>query len=1254
MKSNGIELDFDHERTVQLVLYLGQIEHSLGAQGHVKPSASDHGLHGEIEFTQKNDTAITVRTNFNATLQYPEQVWAWAVHEFPVDYRELSDSRCSEINLGKQVIDFTKEVGYLIIPDSERAEFDSENAMTGLNGLWGKSIVFREVERDRTLCATILSVDEPEKSAVAKFSAPIAGNVHFRWLTTKEGNETDSYITTDLYHVKGAKEKMDLSQHSWKLFVTDIFDVDRGTYEDRCDVLQQVFDPENRGDGSALGDLDSRLGPVKIASDANVKKVKTLYRNDVINALRRDMDATTRDLYVVIYDNRREDSFLACARLRMLPPKVVKALINMGGVKGEVEFTQRSPFEPTWSDFHLGASDNNYASNVIFVDSVLAYSIKELPPRLLDESQVNSYCNTTGNIYNPTHIDLKNVPPAGMGTQDQYAIGDLLGKYKKRTEYLDHRYLLPGLADELSGAYWDVFLPLHGVSSVVQRALVLDRKASKHSLCATILPYEHDTGYQTQMSSAQVIFRYPLVGRVVLRQPVDRPWEDTIVIIESMIHADGANVNNTFEHRWAIHENAPGADYYNWSQRCLSAGKVYEPYHLDLKDKPADQYCRPGLEGYCRIGDLTTRHGTLAVAGRKRDSFKLTRRLFTDTVMSLSGRQSVMKKSLVIFDDHGPAARGERMACSIVNGLHRRKAVVRDWFGNGEPVDFKGKLELIQQSEYDLTNAQVQFDGLTNVHNYKIHETPVEKDLEFPCEKTTLYDAYNPFHVNGARTPPPTLGTADQYELGDLGNKYGLLENKKSLSTYFNETQVSLFGPFSILGRSVVLHQKTKDRRWACSSVERGYSPSEAREIRGIASFHHPNGFAYGYVRMTQLIHYDGSQSDTVVEVKLRYPGVNDRGDRGYSFALASSWLLKVCTVQRMKFTPLIWLRMIRCGGITLLDPSFSPVLLFYAIATLTHNHDWAVFVNPVSVDATVKVTNTRCVAGGYRWNPYFTQLADPLNHDLYNQECGADNPLRCDVGDLSARLGTISIGGKRQMFMDSNLPLEGTVNVMGRSVVIMGPNRSPERFACANIEPDKDIIKYANVMKSPRFVLTQFLEDVRRVMGVPEWMISVDSRQTKTLHQGACIQILLHFTGPHANRLELDFTRLLASGRLDEPSIHIPSYVDTKRKKTVSYKNCGVTDPTEKGRKPYFFIRNVQGFVGIRSTGPVMTTCVRVCVHVLMAPPLVLPAGETQPRAPRRCRGNGPEVEWGPRAAKGLTISFICLDSSGLLHFFF
>lgn len=95
-----------------------------------------------------------------------------------------------------------------------------------------------------------------------------------------------------------------------------------------------------------------------------------------------------------------------------------------------------------------------------------------------------------------------------------------------------------------------------------------------------------------------------------------------------------------------------------------------------------------------------------------------------------------------------------------------------------------------------------------------------------------------------------------------------------------------------------------------------------------------------------------------------------------------------------------------------------------------------------------------------------------------------------------------------------------------------------------------------------------QFLEDVRHVMGLPKWMLSVDSRKTKTLHNDACIQMIVHFKGAQAHQIEIDFSKLLSSGRLDEPVIRIPGYVNQKRKKTLSYRICSVRDPNDKSKQ--------------------------------------------------------------------------------------
>lgn len=94
--------------------------------------------------------------------------------------------------------------------------------------------------------------------------------------------------------------------------------------------------------------------------------------------------------------------------------------------------------------------------------------------------------------------------------------------------------------------------------------------------------------------------------------------------------------------------------------------------------------------------------------------------------------------------------------------------------------------------------------------------------------------------------------------------------------------------------------------------------------------------------------------------------------------------------------------------------------------------------------------------------------------------------------------------------------------------------------------------------------------------MGVPEWMLSVDSRKITILHNGACIQMLIHFKGALAHQMELDLSRLISGGRLDTPTLNIVGYAMPKRKKVVAYRVCGVRDPNDKnGNVTLAFINN-------------------------------------------------------------------------------
>ncbi|XP_011497265.1 PREDICTED: uncharacterized protein LOC105361711 [Ceratosolen solmsi marchali] len=1073
---------------------------------------SSGGLHGEIRFEPTNN-GIRICLALKPTLQYPDQHWLWFIKEFPVDYTTL-ENRCDNKYLGKSIIDLTKLVGPLEFPGNETTSIE----MTKLNlasekDLWGKGLLLKDTYSERITCASITVLDKNiEQVAEARFHGSIVGSVWLRWIGIESAKYTmDTIIYTYLLYLNDKKSQdAYLTEHRWKIYATDIFD--SGKERISCNSLQTVFDPDNAGFGKSIGDIDTRLGKLNISSRSSMI-FRSSYRDPELVLRSVDLESS-RILYLVIFHPTHEDLFLACAKIKLRKSIIVKSIVNFRGIKGDVSLVQENPFNPTWVNISL-MPINDLETRLRYETKVASYRIHELPiePDKLIQETIDP-CLTTKNVYDPLKIYDKEIPPAGYGTQDQYAVGDLSGKLQGHKEGSHHFDILPSSA-KLSGIYWDTYLPLSGINSVVHRSLVVykyneinDKISIIPWVCGTFAVQLPENAGQMPMNTAEVIFRYPIVGKIIFRQPRNEPEMDTTIIIENLIHTDGSILNDSFDHRWMIHDNPPGRDYYNWTARCMSTGAPFNPYKVQWDSNHIHQ-CSVSDMTLCRIGDFF-RHGTINIAGRKINGLRLTRKLFSDPLIKLSGSMSIIGKSLVIYDDRESNVRGERLACSIITRMHRQKAVAKDWFSNEENITINGNLKFIQESPYDITNIKINLEDLNiNMGGFHIHMTPVEIDLEFPCESTSLYGQWNPLNVNASMTPPPATGTSDQYAMGDLSGKFGILNIHQRFIASFKDTQLPLFGLWSILGRSVVIYKKEKNTRLTCTTIEREYAPLEAKELKAIASFHHPYGFAYGYIRMKQLIYNDGSQSDTIIEVNLRHPGKYNRN--------------------------------------------------------VTRNHNWAIYINPIGIDASIKTKDTRCIAGGYRWNPYFTQLSDPLNQNLYMQECGPDIPLRCDVGDISARLGPIDIGLERKVFVDQNFPLGGSITAVGKSIIILDSNFSSNKFACANIELDNDIVKYAIISKSSRFVAAQFLEEIRQIMGVPEWMLSIDSRKTKILHNSSCIQFLMHFKGPIANKLEQDFSKLMYTGKLEAPSLTTPGYVQFKHKNIVGYRHCGIRNLIEK-----------------------------------------------------------------------------------------
>ena len=86
------------------------------------------------------------------------------------------------------------------------------------------------------------------------------------------------------------------------------------------------------------------------------------------------------------------------------------------------------------------------------------------------------------------------------------------------------------------------------------------------------------------MKTAEVIFQYPISGRVIFRQLANNEYADTVVIVESLLYSDGATVSDTFHHNWTVNEMPPGKDYYDWQNRCDSAGSVFNPFKVCLQN----------------------------------------------------------------------------------------------------------------------------------------------------------------------------------------------------------------------------------------------------------------------------------------------------------------------------------------------------------------------------------------------------------------------------------------------------------------------------------------------------------------------------------------------------------------------------------------------------------------------------------------------------------------------------------------------
>lgn len=68
---------------------------------------------------------MKVKAFLEATLQYADQSWSWALHNNPIDYSIIEPSeRCKREHVGLQLMSFDDKLGYLILPGNESATWN--------------------------------------------------------------------------------------------------------------------------------------------------------------------------------------------------------------------------------------------------------------------------------------------------------------------------------------------------------------------------------------------------------------------------------------------------------------------------------------------------------------------------------------------------------------------------------------------------------------------------------------------------------------------------------------------------------------------------------------------------------------------------------------------------------------------------------------------------------------------------------------------------------------------------------------------------------------------------------------------------------------------------------------------------------------------------------------------------------------------------------------------------------------------------
>ncbi len=781
---------------------------------------SMNGASGEVKFWEMNPgPAVTISVGL---VGLTPGNYIWSIHEKPMLYGQQPS--CDAALLGSVYahggnLTASHNTSRVLTNGNWSGDYiDHVITLTGPQSITGRTLVLQEMVTLTKYCAQVAN-SRAVLTAVARFDEPFAGTVTFRQEKDNPGAVTSIFV--ELYDVIDPPARM---KYSWRISSNSGFDISM-TLETRCERTNtEVYNPTG-GDVTACENDNPKSCPIGHLSGkfdgVTVEPIPSYSAYYIIDTnLPLSGENSVLEKSLVFSDG--DGAPVACTQITELVPKSVKALFSVNHVSGTVRFHQNSPYDVTKIQVDL--------KNLRGMAGGYHVHVLPPPPRTYASDEPASSQNVAGH-FNPYNIGA--APQPGFGTNDQYEVGDLSGKFGLLTDY-----------DNFNETFYDWNLPLYGRNSIIGRSLVIHKTAGDRWVYASI-------GYPTQQKTVKAVFTSPAVGKVVFRQDVDNPNADTSIYIE-MAYADGTGT--TYGHNWHVHKAAVGNDYTTQDKRCASCEGHFNPFGVQLEEG-YDQ-CSPDYPLRCELGDLAKRLGQLTITSMMNvGSGKL---FFTATRLPLSGAYSVTGRSIVI---HGVDGGSDRLACAKLLEIPPTESTADLW--SDGPVS--GDVTFKQDSDFDPVQIHINIAGLKNVAGgWHVHKLSVDEDSESaPCSSASVQGHYNPFGIIGS----PPNGTQDMYEMGDLSGKFGSFSGIPDTMTHvYYDTNLALAGPRSIIGRSMVIHKSEDGSRWVCASLERKTHEDDfimrARADITTADF-------TAYLKVSQTRYHTGALGDTTVEIEL-------------------------------------------------------------------------------------------------------------------------------------------------------------------------------------------------------------------------------------------------------------------------------------------------------------------------------------------------------------------------------------------------